>query len=109
MLRVNHGTGLLQSSDRAGGQPWDGVCVYVTCMNERVFEFPCCHGEDLPSLSFIHGSGLVLRSDSGVDSFETSQRINCYGRREGMILKKKKKAHIKRFINNAFLLRRSGH
>lgn len=50
---------------------------YVTRMDERAFGLPCCHAEDLLNLSFIYGSGLVLRSDSGVDSFEISQWINC--------------------------------
>lgn len=65
-------------------QSWDGVCecvcvcVYMNYLSECAFVFPCCRGEDLPNLSFIHGSGLVLGSDSGVDSFVTSQRINCY-------------------------------
>lgn len=29
VLRVNHGTGLLQSSDRAGGQSWDDARLFV--------------------------------------------------------------------------------
>lgn len=71
---------MVQDCCRAAGAVLGWMMCVCVCLKVCVCVcvFPCCHGEDLPNLSFIHGSGSVFRPDSGVDSFETSQRINCY-------------------------------
>lgn len=78
------------------GQYWEGGCVNVSCVNECVL--PCCPAEDLSNLSFIHGSDLVLRSDSGVDFLcDQMTKIGDNSKKKSRG-GKKKKAHISRFI-----------